>query len=299
MFKEDITRKSDTMLAERIYYDNPDFPAFVRKNYIPQNPCFPEMTQWHDEVEFITVFSGSIKYNVNGEIVTLREGEGIFVNAKQLHVIKANYSDSCGLYCVILHPVLLCSSKYAAQKYVSPIIENQNIPYLLLSSKISWQADIISDVKEIYECTDKETAQLRIVMLFHDIWEKMYSNINLNLTAANKQNPHLSSLKDMITYIQEHYMEKITIKDISNAGNVGKTTCNMLFKKYTNYTPVEYITNYRLQMSLQLMQTTDLTITEIYYQTGFSGASYFSETFHKHFGCTPRKYRKSYETHTE
>lgn len=293
MSYSDMPLKINPHLAERIYYDNPDFPAFIRKNYIPENPRFPEMTQWHDEVEFITVLSGSIKYNINGEIVTIHKGEGIFVNAKQLHVIVSDYGNSCELYCIILHPILLCSSKYVAQKYVSPIIENPDIPYLFLSNKISWQANIISDIEQIYECSTEESAQLKTVMLFHDIWEKIYSNMNISMPPANKQNHRLSALKSMITYIQEHYMDKITIEDISNAGNVGKTTCNMLFKKYTNYTPIEYLTNYRLQISIQFMQNTDLTITEICYETGFSGASYFSETFHKHFGCNPSKYRKS------
>lgn len=293
MSNHNTDKEPNTKLAERIHYANPDFPAFLRKNHIPKNPDFPQMTQWHDEVEFIAVFSGSIKYNINGEIVTIREGEGIFVNARQLHVIVSDYGNSCDLYCIILHPILLCSSKYVTKKYVNPIIENQNIPYMLFDNKISWQSDIISDIQQIYECSGEKTAQLKIVMLFHDIWEKIYANTNLDIPAVRKPNHHLSSLKSMISYIQEHYMEKINIQDISNAGNVGKTTCNMLFKKYTNYTPIEYLTNYRLQISLQLLQTSDLTITEICYETGFSGASYFSETFHKHFGCNPRTYRKN------
>lgn len=81
----------------------------------------------------------------------------------------------------------------------------------------------------------------------------------------------------MISYIHAHYMEKITLEQISAAGNVGKTTCTSIFKNHTNSTPVTFLIEYRLQKSLELLQNTDLSITEICYETGFSNASYLQK----------------------
>ena len=86
-------------------------------------------------------------------------------------------------------------------------------------------------------------------------------------------------------------MDKITIEQICATGNIGKTTCINIFKKHTNRTPITFLTEYRLQMSIQLLENTDLSITEICYETGFSNASYYAETFKKFYGLSPREFR--------
>lgn len=280
--------------AEKILYDNPEFPAFLRKNDIEKNPVFPSTLQWHDEVEFIYVFSGSIKYNVNGKMISIREGEGIFVNARVLHVISSDFGNSCKLYCVILHPLLLCSSSYIAKKYVQPIIENESISYVHLSAAVSWQKHILERIRQIYEEKDTPAGELLIQKYFIEIWEQLYTHLKPEFPSAPVQNQQLYALKNMISYIHAHYMEKITLEQISAAGNVGKTTCTSIFKNHTNSTPVTFLIEYRLQKSLELLQNTDLSITEICYETGFSNASYFTKTFRAFYGQTPNQFRKKH-----
>lgn len=280
--------------SERILYDNPEFPAFLRKNYIEANTIFPSTLQWHDEVEFIYVFSGSIKYNVNGEIISIKTGEGIFVNARQLHVIMSDCGNDCNLYCVILHPLLLCSSSYIAKKYVQPIIANDSITYLHLSKHISWQQFILEKISQIYEDKDSPKGELLIQKYFIEIWEQLYEYIKSDIESAPVQNQQLYALKNMISYIHAHYMEKVTLEQICAAGNVGKTTCINIFKKHTNSTPTSFLIEYRLQMSLQLLQNTDLSITEICYETGFSNASYYAKTFREFYKQSPRQFRNEH-----
>jgi AraC-like DNA-binding protein len=86
-------------------------------------------------------------------------------------------------------------------------------------------------------------------------------------------------------------MEKISLEEIAAAGNVGKTLCAKLFKKYTSKTPGEYLIYYRIQKSIELLTKTDLNTTEISYATGFSSASHFTKTFREMMGCTPSKFR--------
>ena len=87
-------------------------------------------------------------------------------------------------------------------------------------------------------------------------------------------------------------MEKISLEDIARAGNVGKTLCAKLFKKYVSKTPGEYLIFYRIQKSIELLTDTNMSTTEISYATGFSSASHYTKTFRELMGCTPLKYRK-------
>lgn len=107
---------------------------------------------------------------------------------------------------------------------------------------------------------------------------------------------NLSVLKKMIGFIQQNYAEKITLSDISAAGTVGQSKCCILFKKYTGQTPNDYLIQYRINKSIELLKNTDMSITEISTTIGFSGSSYYSETFRKYLGETPTSYRKNKAT---
>ena len=65
-----------------------------------------------------------------------------------------------------------------------------------------------------------------------------------------------------------------------------------LFKKFTNFTPMEYLTNYRVERACELLKPTDKTVAEIAFDCGFSGNSYFGEIFKRSMGITPKEYRK-------
>jgi AraC-like DNA-binding protein len=97
----------------------------------------------------------------------------------------------------------------------------------------------------------------------------------------------------MIGYIQKHYAEKITLHDIATAGLMCRSKCCQLFQQTLHQTPFEYLLRYRVQKSLSLLARNNLTITAIALACGFSGASYYTEVFHKIMGISPSAYRKN------
>ncbi|MDD3279794.1 MAG: AraC family transcriptional regulator [Lachnospiraceae bacterium] len=277
--------------SEKVQYNIVDFPAYIKPGVLSTYPNYSAISHWHDDVEFIAITSGHMLYNVNGEIVRLEEGDGIFVNARQLHYGFSDDQSECIFVCVLLHPMLLCSSRYLEQKYITPVLQNENLPYHLLHHDVLWEQEILQSLLQMQECVSNDLAELKIQSLFYQIWFQLCGHRQL-LDKTFVRNHHLSSLKEMVSFIQEHYKEKISLSDIAKAGCVGKTSCCAIFRKFINQTPNIYLTEYRLQKSMELLMDTDLTITEICYDVGFTGASYFTETFRKSFGCTPSEYRE-------
>lgn len=278
--------------SEYVSYNKSDFPVYIRPGTLSQYPNYTAESHWHDDIEFIVILSGSMGYNVNGETLTLREGEGIFVNSRQFHHGFSAEHLECIFFCILLHPVLLCSTQYIEQKFVLPITTNAAIPYHKFSGNSAWEKHVLDYLLEIYECRNTDTMELKAQSLFGSLWVELYTHLDTQKTISSIQNHHLSSLQCMISFIQNHYKEKISLAKICRAGNVGKTTCSTIFMKYTNQSPIEYLTDYRLRKGIDLMASTDMTFSEISYEIGFSGASYFSEIFRKRFGCSPGEYRK-------
>lgn len=65
-----------------------------------------------------------------------------------------------------------------------------------------------------------------------------------------------------------------------------------VFKEQTRQTPFEYLTNYRISRAMELLESSDMSITEIAGKCGFAQTGYFSVKFSEIAGCTPSAYRK-------
>lgn len=278
--------------SELVYYNNPEFPVYVRRGILSTYPNFSAISHWHDDVELILVESGHMQYNVNGTTVMLHEGEGIFVNTRQLHYGFSKDFGECVFFCILIHPMLLCASPYVEKTYIKPVLENETVPYLLLHPDREHEKDVLNLIRDIYQSREEETFPVRVQGLFFGIWENLFLLAGRMEKKVESGYQHLSILKDMIRFIYENYTEKVTLASISRAGKVGKTTCCAIFQKYTNETPMSYLAGYRMKKGVELLETTDRTVSEICFEVGFSSASYFAETFRKRYGCTPMEYRR-------
>lgn len=278
--------------SENVYYDYSDYPIFARKLLLSSYPNYSAPSHWHDDIELIAVLSGEMQYNVNGKIVTLSEGEGIFVNTRQMHFGFSAERKECEFFCVLMHPLLLCTTSAFERDFVLPLINNRNIAFVKLHTDILWQRKIYNEVERIYQVKDEKTAPMNIQISFIKIWMLLYENTPLE-KYPSVQNTELTTVKNMIGFIQQNYASKISLEDIAASGAVGQSKCCRLFAKYLNKTPNMYLTQYRLDKSTNLLRNSNMTITEIALKTGFGGASYYAEIFRKWFGVSPSKYKNA------
>ena len=279
--------------SERVNYDYSDFPIYVRQATLAIFPNYMAENHWHDDIELIYMISGHMLYNVNGKIITMQEGEGILVNAKQLHYGFNEDKTDCTYICILFHPMIVCNIKNFEPTFIDPVL-NSHIPYIHLSPTVAWQKNILQYIQEINAQKDKLSSPLNSCGFIYLLWNEIFTNIeSLDKEGTRKDSDaRLTTLKTMITYIHEHYTEKLSLSDIANAGFISKRTCGNLFLQYLHQSPMEFLIEYRLRRSIDLLKVSHLTILDISLAIGFSGASFYTETFKKHFGITPTEYRK-------
>lgn len=279
-------------LSENVVYNNPSFPAYVRRGLLSSYPNYSAMSHWHDDLEFIVILDGSMTYNVNGELIELTKGNGIFVNSRNLHYGFSEVHNQCDFLCVLLHPSLLHTADDFFSRYVERVLYDKNHPYMRLSSDISWQSHCLALIADIYQNIEKEMAPFIIMRHFLEIFEYLFSYLSPDTPIESTSTSDLDSLKSMLRYIQGNYQNKITLVEIANSGSCCKSKCAAFFKKYLKESPITYLTRYRLSQSLNYLNATDKTVTEIAYDCGFGGASYYCEIFNKYYGMTPLEYRR-------
>jgi len=278
--------------SEKIKYDYTDYPIYIRRALLSSYPNYTAPSHWHDDIEFIAVLSGEMQYNINGEIITMEAGEGIIVNTRQLHFGFSTEKKECDFICILLHPLMLCVTDAYERDFVLPLLHNQKAAFVKLEKNALWHRNILEDIQQMYSVRNEKTAPMKIQNLFSSIWIGIYENIaHENRTLI--QNAELSVLKNIIGFIQQNYMSKITLADIAASGAVGQSKCCKLFAKYIGQTPNLYLMQYRLNKSTELLKNTDMTVTEIAYAVGFNGSSYYAEAFRKWCGKSPTEYRNT------
>lgn len=280
--------------SETVAYNNPLFPAYIRPGMLSYYPNYSAVSHWHEDLEFIVVRRGSMTYNVNGKLIDLTEGSGIMVNSRQLHYGFSPQHTECEFVCILLSPQLLSGNEWFYQNYIESVIRNPSYPYLHLHGE-TWKTSILEHLNQIYTTFSAKRELPYFVLLenFLSILEILYDNLDIQNCAAGKESQELILLRNMISYIEEHFAQRITLENIAAAGTCCKSRCSSLFKKYLRETPMTYTARLRLQKSLTALLNSDKSITEIAYEHGFCGASYYCETFQKYYRTSPLQYRKA------
>lgn len=98
-------------------------------------------------------------------------------------------------------------------------------------------------------------------------------------------------IQDIKKYIDEHYTENITIVSAAEHFYLNPSYLSQLFKKKTDDTFLNYVTNTRLEKAKSLLQETDLKVYEISSQVGYKDPKYFSKIFEKKIGVKPSDYK--------
>ncbi len=276
--------------SEKVRYDYPDFPVYIRRSFLSVFPNYTADRHWHDDIELIYVLSGNMQYNINGTVVSIKEGNGIFVNSKQLHFGFSDTKSECDFICVLFHPLLLCTSKMLEESFVAPLTE-KGAPFILLDAQKN--KSVLEKIFGLWEKREAKALPLYFLGNAALIWQELF-NIAVPEEKCEHTAGKVTALKKMMGYIAENHKEKLTLEKIAASAGVSKRTCGNLFVKYLNQTPIEYLCDYRLRKSVELLTSTDMSILEISMEVGFSGASYYAECFKKLYGTAPAEYRKNF-----
>ena len=106
-------------------------------------------------------------------------------------------------------------------------------------------------------------------------------------------NPVSPAVSKALDFIAANYTEPITLEEIAEAAGLSTFRIAHLLKETTGKTALQNIHYLRIQEARRLLEESDMSCTDISYETGFGDQSYFIKQFKKWMGITPAKYRKS------
>ena len=280
--------------SERVRYNRPGFAVFAYRTHLSDYPEGRILCHWHDDLEFVCVRKGRLRYEVGGESVALCAGEGLFINSDQPHGVEGYPGEDCEYFAMVLHPALLGPSAYLLENFVRPLSGNERFPCRKLTSAEDWQNSVLQCVRAACELMegDDPTAELSVMSLVFRAVALLTRHMPAPGPLAVEADRRSLSLRRMIAYLQDHYAEKLSVGDIARAGGVSVSACCESFRKHTGQTPVGYLTRYRLRKGMEQLLNPNLSVGEVARSVGFASASYFTECFKRYLHTTPLAYRR-------
>lgn len=116
--------------------------------------------------------------------------------------------------------------------------------------------------------------------------------VHARATHAGSQNSANSYVQKSIEYISSNYSYAITVVDIAGYVGVSRSHLFRSFEAVLGRSPKEYLTDFRMKQACYLLEHSSLSITAIANSLGFDNSLYFSKTFHRQKGMSPKEYRE-------
>lgn len=271
-------------------------PFAVYGTLIPNKGTFFP-AHWHDEIEVIYAREGHCIYYVNFKPYDLYEGEVLIIPPGVIHSFEQSgterfigNSSVFSLNMVNNSTVDVCSSKY-----FMPLFNNEIVLQIHMKNGEEHTENIRKIVEKFQKCyydkADCYEIQLKIYLLefFKYLFEnKLYENSGKKSSLIKMSD----KTKVIITYIEEHFIDKITLEDLAKLTNQSVYNLSHSFKYCTGQSPMEYINQYRLSVAAKKLESTDEPVINIAADTGFNNVSYFNRAFKNKFQMTPTQYRR-------
>jgi len=281
------------MFIDTIHYNTGDLPVFTCRECLDEHKTHSEMSHLHKDIEIVSVLKGSIRCQTDDAPFELKKGDICFINHDCLHALYPTDENSS-------HRVLIIGSRLLKnvpavyEKYIKLFLDDKNFSHVRFEGNNSHAAEINNYISEIEELKKKgeDGYELEMLSILYRILWHLYNAYVSGPSLAPMDANQLIQL-DMAEFIYEHFDEPITLDDIAASGHISRSQCSKLFKHYTNMSPISFLNHHRLEISRDMLRTTNENISKIAQDCGFSDQSYFNRLFLRQYGCTPLEYRKS------
>ena len=238
---------------------------------------FPSHT--HEFFEWSYIFEGEAVHIINGVEHHVKKGDLCILFPTDFHEVKVKTSISSMYFSFteeVISSAILFDLIQNKKESVYHLNEKEQLRYEqffgLLSETVKEEGNR-KIIKNILEC---------IVL---DILSKMGTENNIH-----KQN---MPIYKAILYITSNFKSHISLEDISREAGLSKNYFSNIFNREMGISVSTYICNVRLEFAKNLLVSTDMTVTEICFESGFNSIAAFSKEYKKKYGFSPKESRKT------
>ena len=254
-----------------------------------ENPHIP--AHWHEAMEILFCLNGTVTIHIEQETLSLSHNQLIVFDSKEVHSIHSDsnlymflcihvdkkqlsiYCPDFELYQIRCRPIPLDNPKSTQYIHLCQLAHNMTRTNVTNESTSAMRSD--------------GTALLMLADLI-----RYFSVYSLpEMTAA--PDPSNDTIREIITYVNEHYTEKLSLDDVSARVGFSREYFCRFFKQHMGITFLRYLNEVRISHAGRLLTSTSLSISEVMNESGFTNQTLFNRLFKEIYGASPRQIRSS------
>lgn len=228
-----------------------------------------------DSFLLMLIEDGVCDLNIQGKKMTATKGSCVLLDCYADH----GYSTKVGWSALWVHfdgPMARKYYDYIAREYGNVIIPSRY-------SEIHYEIGSLYRSFREHAPMDEAGAHKAINSALSEILRE----------ARQKDTKNTTSIQSVLTFIGNHFSEPLRLEDLAQAASLSPYYFTRLFTKETGLTPHQYLIQTRLSSAKYLLVSSDQSIKQIAFATGFNDESSFCYAFKKYIGITPTAYRQN------
>lgn len=244
---------------------------------------------WHSDFEIMLMLKGSVVIQVNNQSVVLNKGDMYITNPFEIHSLKHTNAENIILGLQVDANALIQVAKdmqyrcflkqhIKSEDPLGSILRTQLVQLMMRHSDNTIPGTMMA-ISHLYQ------------LFAHMIG--VIPNHVLSSNQSNQKKQNFDRLKSVITYVNEHYNEKILLQDIADQHFISRFYMSHFIKDGLGISFQEFITQVRLSHAIELIETTSDKIIDIAERCGFSDIKYLNKRIKQDYHMTSRELRFS------
>lgn len=282
-----INKKIMKTLYEQINSDTDS--SFKIKKQRVKSDAFLWDFHYHPEIEIVSIPNGIGRKHVGNHLSYYQNGDLVLIGSNVPH-------SGFGYGAIEIHEETFIQFKenFLGDAFFDSIefkkikkLLNQSLLGISFVGKTKLNAEkLINELLELNGMS-KIFKLLELLNLLADSEDAIYLNSSFSNFAINTK--HNKRLQVIFEFVEKQYEQKIDSEEIADLVNMTLPAFCNFFKKQMNCTLTDFVNEYRINQSCKLF-ILNKNVGEVCYKTGFNDVSYFSRTFKKFKGISPKKY---------
>ena len=181
---------------------------------------------------------------------------------------------------------------YCAMFMLEPTFRRQH----RFASRLHLKRVLLAHVEQLVEEMERECDEVKTgheVALRAKLLELMVYLSRAYVESDTTEAHALLRVGNVIGALENDFSKDWKLDDLLKIAHMSRSNLMRIFRKATGQPPIEYLVRLRIQRAMELLRSTNLSVTEIALEVGFNDSNYFTRCFRKATSQSPRQYRQS------
>jgi len=242
---------------------------------------------WHKELELLYVLDGELKLDKGEQSYVIKSNELVVINRNEVHQFRKTYSSNL---CIVIQ-IDLDFFKSMWPELLNILFDG--------NESVTTKGDFLQLKKIIYQILSVIRIEpygymIEIQGYICNVISLLLKTFDYKIRNWEEENEvDYARLGRILYYIDQNYMNKISLKEIASTEYLNEYYFSHFFKKKMGVSFQKYLKDVRVQKSHEMLIKSDKKIVDIAMENGFSNVQTFLNAFKDKYNTTPAKYRKN------